>query len=507
MPGGLFSHFSFLTYFDMIPTKRIGTSLLTLGLLAGAGCTKDYLSLTPTSSVTTVNFYQTQTDAIQATNAAYSQLNQNGFFNYSLWAIGDVMSDNSYLGGGGAADGIEFQQLDNFTIPATNPLTTAHWQRGFLAIGECNQVLQKVPGITMDATIKNRCLGEASFLRALYYFYLVRAFGDVPLVTTPATSASDAASLTRTPVAQVYAQIIKDLQDAIAKLPGSYSGDDLGRATKWAAQGLLAKVYLTQGDMPNAAIQARAVIAGSGKMLWPNFADNFKVENENGQESLFEVQFKNGLTQYTTDGPGSVMNEFWGARFFGNPYVVSSGGYGFNVPEKDLVVGYAAGDTRRMATLFAPGDVYPDGQVQPASLVGNPNGYSIRKQYVGRTNVNNWDSPLNFPVLRLSEMYLILAEAVGPTGEGLAAINTVRARAGVAALAASSTTDFKKTVIQERRLEFAFEDDRWYDLKRTGTLVATLKAQGKAVQEFNNLLPIPQAEINVNSNLTQNPGY
>jgi hypothetical protein len=227
------------------------------------------------------------------------------------------------------------------------------------------------------------------------------------------------------------------------------------------------------------------------------------------------VQFKNGLTNYSTDGPGSVMNEFWGARFFGSPYVVASGGYGFNVPEKDLVSRYAAGDTRRAASLFAPGDLYPDGQVQPASLVGNPNGYSIRKQYVGRTNVNNWDSPLNFPVLRLSEVYLMLAESVGNTSEGLEAINKVRRRAfglpintpAAAVDYTAATANFKTAVIQERRLELAFEDDRWYDLKRTGTLVSTMRAQGKTIQEFNNLLPIPQAEINVNPNLKQNDGY
>jgi hypothetical protein len=414
----------------MIFIKRTSATVLMLGLLAG--CTKDYLDVQPTSTVTTENFYKTQTDAIQATNAAYSQLQQNGMFNYSLWAIGDVASDNSFLGGGGAADGIEFQQLDNYSIPATNPLTTSHWQRAYLGIGEANQVLLHVPDITMDATLKNRCLGEAEFLRALYYFYLVRAFGDVPLVLTPATSAAEATAQTRKPVADVYAQIIKDLTDAITKLPASYTADDLGRATKLSARGLLAKVYLTQGDMPNAATQARTTITeatAAGKAMWPNFADNFKVETENGQESLFEVQFKNGLTGYSTDGPGSVMNEFWGARFFGSPYVVSSGGYGFNVPEKDLVAGYAAGDTRRAATLFAPGDKYPDGQVQPATLVGNPNGYTVRKQFVGTVNVNNWDSPLNFPVLRLSEMYLILAEAVGPTAEGVEAINKVHRRA------------------------------------------------------------------------------
>ncbi|MVN78153.1 RagB/SusD family nutrient uptake outer membrane protein [Hymenobacter sp. HMF4947] len=500
----------------MITITRIGAATLALGLLGG--CTKEYLNLQPTNTVTTENFYKTQTDAIQAATATYSQLNQNGMFSYSLWGIGDVMSDNSFLGGGGAADGIEFQQLDNFTIPATNPLTTSHWQRAYLGIGAANQVLLRVPDITMDAAIKNRCLGEAEFLRALYYFYLVRAFGDIPLVLTPATSAAEAATVTRTPQAQVYAQIIKDLTDAITKLPASYTTDDLGRATKWSATALLAKVYLTQGDMANAATQARAVITGSGKALWPNFADNFRVETENGQESLFEVQYKNGLNSYTTDGPGSPVNEFWGARFFGSPYVVSSGGYGFNVPEKDLVTSYAAGDTRRAVTLFVPGDKYPDGQVQPATLVGDPNGYNVRKFFVGTVNVNNWDSPLNVPVLRLAEMYLILAEAVGPTTEGIEAVNKVRRRAFGLAIntpapavdftaAPAGFADFKTAVIQERRLELAFENDRWYDLKRTGKLVATLKAQGKGVQEFNNLLPIPQSEINVNPNLTQNPGY
>ncbi|MFD1873329.1 RagB/SusD family nutrient uptake outer membrane protein [Hymenobacter bucti] len=502
----------------MLFSQRLGTAGLFLGLLASAGCTKDYLNIQPTSAVTAENFYKTQTDALQATTAAYSQLYQNGMFNYSLWGIGDVMSDNTYLGGGGAADGIEFQQLDSYNIPSTNPLTTSHWQRAYLGIGQANQVLLRVPAIDMDATLKNRCLGEAEFLRALYYFYLVRGFGDVPLVLTPAASAAEAASQTRKPVADVYAQIIKDLTDAITKLPASYSGEDLGRASKLSARALLAKVYLTQGDLGNAATQARTTIAeatAAGKAMWPNFADNYKVENDNGQESLFEVQFKYGLTSYTTDGPGSVMNEFWGARFFGSPYVVASGGYGFNVPEKDLVSRYAAGDTRRAASLFAPGDLYPDGQVQPATLVGNPNGYSIRKQYVGRTNVNNWDSPLNFPVLRLAEVYLILAESAGNTAEGVEAINKVRRRAfglpintpAAAVDYTAATPNFKAAVIQERRLELAFEDDRWYDLKRTGTLVATMRAQGKTIQDFNNLLPIPQAEINVNPGLTQNPGY
>ncbi|UOQ73989.1 RagB/SusD family nutrient uptake outer membrane protein [Hymenobacter cellulosilyticus] len=391
---------------------------------------------------------------------------------------------------------------------------TSHWQRAYLGVGQANQVLTRVPAIEMDAAIKNRCLGEAAFLRALYYFYLVRGFGDVPLVLTPPATAAEAASLSRTPAAQVYAQIEKDLLDAITKLPASYSGDDVGRATKWSATALLAKVYLTEKKMPEAAVQARAVIAGSGKSLWTNFGDNFKVENENGQESLFEVQFKNGLSSYTTDGPGSVMNEFWGARFFGSPYVVSSGGYGFNIPEKEFVDGFEPGDLRKGPTVFVPGDKYPDGQVQPASLVGDPYGFNIRKFFVGTVNVNNWDSPLNVPILRLAEVYLILAEAVGPTPEGLDAINKVRRRAFGFPLNAPSakdltaaTPDFNAAVLRERRYELAFEMDRWYDLKRTDNLVKTMNAQGKPAKDFNNLLPIPQSERNVNPNLSQNPGY
>ena len=497
-----------------IATKTAFAALLTLGLLSG--CTKEYLTLDPRDAVTTETFYKTETDALQATTAVYSQLNQSGMWNYSLWGIGDIMSDNSYLGGGGAADGIEFQQLDNFTIPSTNPLTTNHWRRAYLAIGQANQVLLRVPGIEMNAALKTRCLGEAQFLRALYYFYLVRAFGDIPLVLTPAQTTADVATIKRSPTADVHTQIIKDLTEAIAKLPaGPYTGADVGRATKWSATALLAKVYLTQGNMTNAATQAQAVIAGSGKTLWASYGDNFKIENENGQESLFEVQFKSGLNTYTNDGPGFVGNQFWGARSFGTPYVVPGGGYGFNIPEKEFVDGYEAGDLRKTATVFVPGDAYPDGQVQPASLVSDPYGFNVKKFFIGTVNTNVWDSGLNIPVLRLAEVYLILAEAVGPTAEGLEAVNKVRRRAfglpinlpSAKDLTALGSMAFRDAVIRERRYELAFENDRWYDLKRTGKLLNNPALVAKGIKSTNDVLPIPQAEIDVNPNLTQNNGY
>jgi hypothetical protein len=372
--------------------------------------------------------------------------------------------------------------------------------------------LLRVPGITMDAPIKSRCLGEAQFLRALYYFYLVRGFGDIPLVLTPANSPAEAASVTRAPAAQVYAQIVTDLTEAIKNLPlpSTYTGDNVGRASKLSAMGMLAKVYLTQGDMANAARQADATIAAAladGKKLWPNYGDNFKVENENGQESLFEVQFKSGLNGYILDGPGSAINEFWGARFFTDTstpalkdlgYVVPGGGYGFNIPEKEFVDGYEAGDLRKAPTIFVPGDKYPEGQTQPASLEGDPNGFNVRKFFVGKLSAI-WDSPLNVPVLRLAEVYLIKAEAAGD----LAALNVVRQRAGLP----NATTANQAAVLKERRYELAFEMDRWYDMKRTKTLTNNPNLLAKGIKPFNDLLPIPQAERDVNPNLTQNPGY
>ena len=492
--------------------RTLGTALLTLGLLGSSSCTKDYLELQPRNAASTETFYKTQTDAIQATNAAYAQLQQSGMVNHALWMM-DIMSDNSFVGGGGAADGIEFQQLDFYTIPTSNPVITEHFQRVYIGIGAANQVLLHVPDITaIDAAVKSRSLGEAQFLRALYYFYLVRAYGDVPLVLTPARSPAEAASVSREPAVKVYAQIIIDLKAAIDNLPlpSTYMGEDVGRASKLSAMGILAKVYLTQGDMTNAAMQADATITAAladGKGLWANYGDNFKLENENGKESLFEVQFKSGLNGYILDGPGSAINEFWGARFFTDTstpalaalgYVVSSGGYGFNIPEKEFVDGYEASDLRKGPTVFVPGDRYPAGQTQPARLEGDPNGYNVRKFFAG-TLSTIWDSPLNVPIMRLAEVYLIKAEAAN----NLAALNVVRRRAGLP----NATTVNQSVILKERRYELAFEMDRWYDLKRTQTLTNNPNLLAKGIKPFNDLLPIPQAERDVNPKLTQNPGY
>lgn len=508
-----------------------GAFLLSLGLLVG--CTEKFLDEAPADQITDANFYQTQQDAIQATTAAYSELTKEGQYNLAQWAF-DMWSDVSSSGGDDGGDAREYKELESFSTPTTNLVATRLWGGSFIGLQRANLVLQKVPGIAnMDPAIQKRCLGEAQFLRAKYYFDLVRAYGDVPLFTAPPAS-PEAVNIPRTPAADVYKQIEQDLIDAIGNLQPSYTGDDLGRATKWAATGLLAKVYITEGKKNEAAQRAREVITGSGKTMWANYGDNFKPsnENQNAKESLFEVQYINGRNTYDRNNVGSAMNEFFGPR--GTNQTPGSG-YGFNVPDPDFVAGYEAGDTRKAVSVWSPGDVYPDGGKQPNKMTGSPLGYSCKKWFVGKVDTNIWDSPLNVPVLRLAEMYLILAEAVGPTAEGLEAINKVRRRSfgldynapSAAHDLTAATPNFINAVLRERKYELAFEFDRWFDMKRAQTLYPTLTEHAliprltaqaallkgvapntHGIPTQNNLvLPIPQTEIDANPGLVQNPGY
>ena len=282
--------------------------------------------------------------------------------------------------------------------------------------------------------------------------------------------------------------------------------------------GLLAKVQLTLGNKPEAARRALEVINSNRFSLWPNYADNYKLENENGRESIFEVQFVIDLSQsYDFNHLGFVGNEFFAPRGQG---VAPQNGYGFNIPEPNFVSGYEAGDRRKAATIWVPGDTYPPGSsvaTAPARTEGSPNGFNVRKWFVPKTITYVWDSPLNFPVLRLAEMYLIAAEGTGATAAGYGYLNTVRRRAfgedigsttpQTHDLNANNSGNFDTAVLRERRYELAFEDDRWFDLKRTNNLLTNAHLISKLIKPTNVVMPIPQSERDANPNLSQNPGY
>lgn len=497
---------------------RLFTLLLAAGLIA---CDKDFLDQTPNNSITDANFYRTEADAVAAVNSVYTPA--MGLYNGAAWQLLDVMSDDSDKGGGGANDAVEVYELDNFTLNSFNPIVATYYGQCYQGIQRACIVLEKVPAITqMSSTIRKRCLGEAHFLRGYYYFMLVRLFGDVPLYTTP-ISLPESYNIKRSPKAEVYKTIITDLEAADSLLPAArYTGADAGRVNGLTARGMLASVYLTMGKeyYPKAAEMALAVIDSGVYSLNPQYKNNFGIANENGRESMFEIQYRNAGQSWSFFGQGSVLNCWMAPRA---QKIVQSSGYGFNVPTQDFVNQYERNsnggiiDDRRVPSIWMPGDkVMAGGRLyeQPASLEGSPLGYNVKKYFVSidstLADAGGWSCAGNVPVMRYAEVLLIAAEALG-SGAGEQYLNQVRARAKLPPISPGlDETAFRNAIYKERRLEFAFEMHRWFDLIRhpePNYMVTVMNAAGKNAQQRHYLMPIPQVERDKNPNLTQNPGY
>lgn len=484
--------------------------ILILVTFMSVACSKDFLEKAPLDSINTSNFFQTKEDAITAINGAYQPLQWPKLYNMRMWTT-DIMAGNSIVGAGGGTDGIETQDEANFVTTTDNPGVLDLWRGPAPGILRCNIILQKVPDMNIDKDLKNRIIGEAKFLRGLYYFILVRFFGDVPLITVPQEPGDDLRPK-RTDKAKVYEQIIADLTDAEQLLPprSEYSGNDIGRASKGAAAGLLAKVYLTLGQWDKVVTLANEV-ESLGYALNPNYADNFDVNNKNSVESLFEIQYTGNAGEgfWDNTNQASWLSTFTGPR---NSNMVA-GGWGWNQPTQEFVDSYEPGDLRKDVTILYDGCPQFDGMDYDPGY--STTGYNLRKFLVTKSISSSYDnSPMDFPVLRYADVLLMKAEALnnlGKTTEAEAPLNEVRARAGLPAVTGLSQADFKAKVLHERRMELAFEGQRWFDLIRVDNGdygLNFLHSIGKvnATSKFL-LLPIPQKEIDANPNLTQNPGY
>ncbi len=485
-------------------------TFLVVAIIIG-GCSKSFLEKAPLDSVNTSNFYNTADDAVAAINAAYQPLQRPKLYNLRMWTT-DIMAGNSEVGAGGGTDGIETKDEANFVTTTDNAGVLDLYRGPAPGILACNIVLEKVPAIQMDENLKKRILGEAHFLRGLYYFILVRFFGDVPLITKP-QNVGDDLNPGRTAKADVYKQIISDLTTAIDSLPPreSYSGSDVGRASKGSATGLLAKVYLTLGDYQKTVDLCKLVTA-LGYKLNPNYSDNFSATNKNSVESLFEVQYSGATTYGFFDdfNQASWLSTFTGPR--NSDFV--GGAYGWDQPTQEFVDSYEIGDKRKDATILYEGGPAFDGKEYKASYSGT--GYNLRKFLVPKSISPDYNtSPADFIVLRYADVLLMKAEALNELGQMDAAIvplNLVRERAGLNDKEANISKDAMRLVIlNERRMELAFEGQRWFDLIRVQNGqygLDFLHSIGKvnATQKFL-LLPIPQVERDANPNLTQNPGY
>lgn len=484
-------------------------SVACLLLISLASCEK-FLDKAPLDSINTANFYQTKEDAVAAINGAYQPLQWPKLYNMRIWTT-DIWAGNSIVGAGGGTDGIETQDIANFVTSTDNAAALDIWRGPAPGILRCNLVLENVPGMDIDENLKNRILGEAYFLRANYYFILVRLFGDVPLITKAQTPDDDLRPV-RTPAAVVYDNIISDLQKAISMLPAreSYSGADVGRASKGAATGLLAKVYLTLNDYEQTVSLCRQVTS-LGYSLNQNYADNFNPLTKNSPESLFEVQYigKTSYSFWDNENQASWVSTFTGPR---NADFVA-GGWGWNQPTQEFVNLYESGDTRKDQTVLYEGCPAFDGKDYSSTF--SVTGYNLRKFLVSKEVSADYDgNPANWPVLRYADVLLMEAEALcelGRTGEAYGPLNQVRNRAGLSDLDGLSQAELREAIRKERRIELAYEGSRWFDLIRydNGAYAANFfNSIGKTnfAPKFL-LLPIPQKEIDANPNLIQNPGY
>lgn len=473
-----------------------------LALFTATGCSDDFLDLAPISQQNSTNFYKTSEDMKNALTAVYGSLQYGGQYYSSMSIIGELRSDNTEITN--PAAGADQQAVDDFTNVPVTSISSNTWNAHYQGIQAANILLDRINNVTMDANLKARYIGEAKFLRALMYFNLVRIYGDVPLVVTAINDPQEGYSFGRESAEKVYELIISDLTEAENSLPASYSGADLGRATKGAAMALLGKVYLTQKNWGLAVEKLRQVIEGAGPYrLVDNYANIFGPANENNVESIFEVQFKGGLA-----GEGSPYSNQFAPIGSGKAVVSVGNPLGQNIPTDEFFQSYEEGDLRRTVSM-------------DTSYVLNGN--SVRHNYIKKyisTPVSNLDADVNWIVLRYADVLLMYAEALNeqgfvPNGPAFDYLNQIRKRAGLAevtavnenpALELDSQAAFRLAVEKERRMELAFEGHRWFDLVRTGRAIEVMAAKG--MQPHQALFPIPQSQIDINPDLmTQNPGY
>lgn len=492
--------------------KFIKIIVLVSAIFACTQCSDDFLDKAPLDTINTSNYPTNAAELVTLVNGAYQPLQWPKLYNLRMWTT-DIMAGNSIVGAGGGTDGIETQDMSNFVTSTDNQGVLDIWRGPWPGILRANIVLSVAPDLNINESIKNRSMGEAYFLRAHYYFILVRFFGDVPLITEPGSSDTDLFP-SRVSKDLVYEQIISDLEKAAELLPNKsdYSGSDIGRANKGAALGELAEVYLTLGNNWQEVVDLTTEIEGLGFDLNTNYADNFNPSTENSKESLFEVQYASdgGYSFWDNENQASWASPFMGPR--GANFV--GGGFGWNQPTQEFVTSYEANDSRKNITIFYDGAPAFDGKTYQSSY--STTGYNVRKFLVPLSISSSYDnSPLNFPILRFSNILLMKAEALnelGQTSQAEIPLNKVRNRAGLPNITSGLTKDqFREKVLHERRIELAFEGQRWFDLIRVlnGQYgLDFLHSIGKTNATTKHLLfPIPQIERDRNPKLTQNTGY
>ncbi len=482
--------------------KNITSIVVALAMFSS--CRKDFLELDPVSQTSVSQFYRNASDINIALMGVYDALQKPGQYG-SQWKLAELRSDNTEAGGGTPED----TEIDQFRISTTSASVDAAWRDAYSGIARSNTVLNRIKPVEMDTRLKNQYIGEAKFLRALMYFNLVRIFGKVPLIVNEIVSSSEGYTYGRNEVSEVYTQIISDLKDSDENLPVSYTGNDIGRATKGAAKSLLGKVYLTIGNFPDAAARLKEVIDMNVYALLPKYADVFLPANAFNKESLFEVSFKAGGV-----GEGSeYVNRFFPRGDIGAQLGIGQG-TDANRPTPDMLAAY-----ERQGNAIIDQRYYASMDTGFRANNGRFTRVNFIKKYFSIPFLP-FDADNNWPVLRYADVLLMYAEALnevnnGPVPIAFTNINLVRQRAGLAPLSNNlNYQNFKLAVEKERRVELAFENHRWFDLVRYGKAVTVMNEHFKklnvntVMENFHVIFPVPQSQVDVNPTLIkQNTGY
>lgn len=484
-----------------VAANRLGTAIKNTGLLllaglALSGC-QGILDKEPIAIFDAASFFQTESDAVQAINAAYRPLlfnNRNGNF---YWAFAVITADEAITGGDGSRPGLV--ELDAFSYtPRTEELNT-FWKLQYEGITQCNLVLDNLEKVAMSEQRRNEIRGEALFLRSYYYFLLTQVFGDVPLFTRLVPPAE--LKVARTPRAIIWAQLQEDCAAAAAFLPITQPPAAVGRATKGAALALAAKVQLYAGEWSKVVASVQEIKSLGVYDLMADYEANFRKETQNNAESVWEIQHAN-----LELGVGNFLNQWWMSR--------KLNGYGFAETTAAYFAAFEPGDPRRRFTVAQNNEPY-FGAIYKNSFSSTR--YGPRKFLQDTSAVSQpADGDINYTAIRFAEVLLWEAEALNELGrvaEAQQPLERVRARARAQAANPATTLppvvtndqqQMREAIRHERRVELGFELHRFFDLVRWGLADDLLPGFQTGKHEF---FPVPQTEMDLNPRLVQNPGY
>ena len=521
-------------------------------LLVFTGC-RDYLTEIEPGTTLLNDFFTSTAAAKQNVTGCYVPLMWEYNNTYlSEWFIGDIVSDDALKGGGSTSDMADAYDMENWRTTSQNTLLLDFYRAQYQGIARCNLAIKYITKMEIGTdsiftpTMKNHLLGEAHYLRAYYYFRLVRVFAGVP-ITTEVIDNSDNWGVPRASTEQVYNLILEDLTKANYMLPvrSAMKAEDLGRATKGAAQAMLLKVNLYMASpywnkqltedaatyYASAKQWGDSIIASGEYSLCPNYEDNFTLAGENGPESIFEIQYMEVPWGDYGEGFGFTAGSFTQILTRSRSSLIG-GGWGFNHPTQNLYDEFEASDIRRDVAILNPADSLietPSVEIYLGSRYLN-NKYGMYRDPAdqgggfGKWSLHATRGPLNNRQIRYADVLLMYAEAclgVGDEPSARVCINKVRQRVGLADITVADNT----TLRHERRVELAMEGHRWFDLVRwEGVDGKGLKAHMDAykaaesseaqlhIQEFvagkHEIFPIPQEEIQLNpTEMKQNNGY